>query len=71
MDRPTPGRRFRVAYLLLLIPFAAMMAVPLFNRIAPEALGIPFFYWYQLLWIPVGAALLLPAYLSGRRSGRP
>lgn len=45
--------------LLFLIPFAAMLWVPSYNRIEPELGGIPFFYWYQLAWILVGAAIVL------------
>jgi hypothetical protein len=37
--------------LLLLIPFIALLWVPLYNRIEPELFGIPFFYWYQFLWV--------------------
>ena len=42
-------RGFRPLYLLLLIPYVAMMWVPFYNRIEPSLAGIPFFYWYQML----------------------
>jgi hypothetical protein len=58
---------FRPLYLLLLIPYAAMMWVPSYNRIEPMIAGIPFFYWYQMLWIVLGAAVLLPIYFSEER----
>jgi Protein of unknown function (DUF3311) len=48
--------------LLFLIPFFAMLWVPSYNRIAPELAGIPFFYWYQLAWVLIGAAIALTAY---------
>ena len=48
--------------LLFLAPFLAMMWVPSYNRIAPELGGIPFFYWYQLAWILMGAAIVLVIY---------
>ncbi|MBV9569788.1 MAG: DUF3311 domain-containing protein [Alphaproteobacteria bacterium] len=44
---------------LLLIPCVAVLWTPFYNRVTPEIVGIPFFYWYQLLWIPIGSALLL------------
>ena len=44
--------------LIFLIPFTAMLWVPSYNRIAPELGGIPFFYWYQLGWILLGAAIV-------------
>lgn len=67
MDKPAPKRRFRLSYLLLLIPYVAMMWVPFYNRTAPEIAGIPFFYWYQMAWIVIGALLLLPAYYAATR----
>ena len=44
-----------------------MMLVPYYNRSAPEIAGIPFFYWYQLVWIVLGAVILLAAYLAESR----
>lgn len=63
MERPKK-RGFRLSYLLLLLPFAAMLWVPSYNRVEPELAGIPFFYWYQMLWIVLGALILLPAFLG-------
>jgi hypothetical protein len=58
---------FRPLHLLLLLPYIAMMWVPSYNRIEPEIAGIPFFYWYQLVWIVLGAALMLPIYFGEER----
>jgi hypothetical protein len=58
---------FRPLYLLLLLPYIAMMWVPFYNRIEPEIAGVPFFYWYQLVWIVLGAAVMLPLYFSEER----
>jgi predicted nucleic acid-binding Zn ribbon protein len=66
MDKPAPKRGFRLAWLLLLIPYVAMMWVPSYNRIEPQIAGIPFFYWYQLLWIVIGALILLPVWFGER-----
>jgi len=41
--------------LLLAVPCLLALAVPLFNMTSPELFGIPFFYWFQLLLIPVSA----------------
>jgi hypothetical protein len=38
--------------LLLLLPFVGLLPVPLFNSAAPALGGFPFFYWYQLMWVP-------------------
>jgi Protein of unknown function (DUF3311) len=69
MDKPAPRWGLRIAYLLLFIPYVAMMWVPYYNRVEPQLAGIPFFYWYQLLWILLGAVLLLPAYFMVTRGG--
>ncbi len=42
-------------YLLLLIPCVFALWVPLYNGAAPALFGLPFFYWFQLLLIPVSA----------------
>ncbi|MBV8779377.1 MAG: DUF3311 domain-containing protein [Alphaproteobacteria bacterium] len=53
-------------YLLLLVPIVAMLWVSSYNRVEPSWAGIPFFYWYQLLWIWIGSALTLIVYLATR-----
>ena len=50
--------RWALSIVLLLLPFVAVLWTPLFNRVTPEVAGIPFFYWYQLAWIPLGSVLL-------------
>jgi len=49
--------------LLLLIPFAGTLWVPSYNALAPLWHGIPFFYWYQFLWILISALLTAIVYL--------
>lgn len=44
--------------LLLVVPYLALLWVPLYNLSAPPLFGFPFFYWYQLLWVP-GTSLLI------------
>jgi hypothetical protein len=56
--------------LLFIIPFAAIMWVPSYNRIEPKLAGIPFFHWYQLLWILLGAAIVLIVYLIETRAAK-
>lgn len=43
---------------LLLLPYLALLAVPLYNSREPALLGFPFFYWYQFAWVPVTALLI-------------
>jgi len=61
-------RRFRPIHLLLAVPYIAVLWPPFYNRIEPSIAGIPFFYWYQMLWIAIGAAVLVPVYLSDERA---
>jgi hypothetical protein len=42
-------------YLLLIVPSVLAVWAPLYNGVDPQLLGIPFFYWFQLLMIPVSA----------------
>jgi hypothetical protein len=45
-------------YLLLILPFAGLLFPSLYNRADPALFGLPFFYWYQLAWIPATVILL-------------
>ena len=51
-------------YLLLLVQLIAVLWPPFYNRIAPAWGGMPFFYWYQLLWILLGALLTAIVYFA-------
>lgn len=44
-------------WIVLLIPFVGLLWVPFYNGREPELFGFPFFYWYQLLWVPITAFL--------------
>jgi hypothetical protein len=35
--------------------------VPLYNSIQPTLFGIPFFFWFQLVLVPVSALAILAA----------
>jgi hypothetical protein len=41
--------------------------VPFYNRIEPSLAGIPFFYWYQLAWVVLGAVVVLAVYVIETR----
>lgn len=55
---------------LLIIPFLLVVWVPFYNRIEPTLAGIPFFYWYQLAAILLGAAVVMAVYLLEMRISR-
>ena len=46
-NRTLPSRRHGLQWLLA-IPLIPPLLVPLYNRLEPRLMGIPFFYWYQL-----------------------
>ena len=66
MADPKRRRRFRAIHLLLLIPYLAMLWVPSYNRVETMLAGIPFFYWYQLGWVILGAIIIGFVYLVER-----
>jgi hypothetical protein len=51
-------------YVLLLIPFIGSLWVSSYNAAEPMWIGIPFFYWYQLLWIIIGAVITAVVYFA-------
>ncbi|MGX2992776.1 DUF3311 domain-containing protein [Streptomyces sp. JNUCC 64] len=52
----------------LLLPVVALVWVPWYAGARPELAGVPFFYWYQLAWVPGCAVSLLVAHLLTRDS---
>ena len=44
--------------LLLALPYLALCFPQMYARAEPVLLGFPFFYWYQLAWVIVTAAVL-------------
>lgn len=57
----------RAWYLLLVLPFAGTLVPQIYNHSDPPFLGLPFFYWYQLLWVIVTSALLGVVVVATRR----
>ena len=53
------------ALILLIVPFIVLLWPPFYNFDQPEFIGIPFFYWFQLLWIIITAILTAVLYLIG------
>ena len=66
-DHNGASGRLSWAHLLLIIPYFAVLWVPFYNSAEPSWQGIPFFYWYQLLWIILGAVLVGIVYLVTER----
>ena len=57
-------------YLLFIIQFVAALWVPFYNRAEPTLAGMPFFYWYQLLWVIIGAILTAIVYFATEAEAR-
>lgn len=51
---------------LLVLPYLGLLLVPLYNRHDPTLFGFPFFYWYQLAWVPLTSLIIGLAYRSVR-----
>ena len=54
---------------LLAVPYLAMMWVPSYNAKGPIWIGIPFFYWYQLLWVVLCSVLVAIVYFATKSAG--
>ena len=64
---PIDGRRGKSWHwtrLLLVLPFVAVASVPFYNSVEPTLFSVPFFYWYQMLWIVLCAAIVTIVYLA-------
>jgi len=54
-------------WMLLLVPFVGLLWVPFYNFTEPTLFGFPFFYWYQLALVLIGATIVLAVYLLETR----
>ena len=51
-------------YLLLLVLVVLTLWVPLYKKVEPTLGGMPFFYWFQLALVVVGAILTGVVYFA-------
>jgi hypothetical protein len=61
-----PGKspaRWVAVTVLLLIAIGGTLWVPIYARPGPKLADFPFFYWYQIIWVPVAALLCWACYL--------
>ena len=65
-----PGPREVVWTWLLVVPLLGTLFPFIYNSNDPELIGIPFFYWYQMLWIPISVLCTLVVYRKTRREPR-
>ena len=60
------GLVFNPWNLLLIVPFVVLLT-PLYNSATPALFGMPFFYWFQFLIIPIGVLCTIVVYRMTRR----
>jgi hypothetical protein len=53
-------------FFLLLVPSVLALGVPLYNSVPPVLFSIPFFFWFQLVLIPISALAILAADRIGK-----
>ena len=71
VSRPAVVTPVRVVIALCLVaPFVAMLWVGSYAKVDPAFIGIPFFYWYQMLWVLISTALTMLAYKLWQRDQR-
>jgi hypothetical protein len=58
----TPPGLVAVVAVLLALPVVALLWVSSYNKAEPRLGGVPFFYWYQFLWVFLAAASTTIAY---------
>ena len=56
-------------YWLFLLPFFGTFFPWIYNTRDPELFGMPFFYWYQMLWVPITVILTIVVYRATTRRG--
>jgi Protein of unknown function (DUF3311) len=54
-------------YLLFLVEFVLVIWPAFYNEVEPSWIGLPFFYWYQLLCVLVAAVLTAMVYFATDR----
>lgn len=67
MSQHTEPKRSRKGwYVLFVIPFIGTLFPQFYNQATPALVGLPFFYWYQLLWVVITGFLTFFVYLVTR-----
>jgi hypothetical protein len=56
--------------LLLLVPFL-MLVTPWYNTDEPRLFGLPFFYWAQFAFVPVGVVCVALVHMMTRDNAPP
>jgi len=46
-----------LAAILLIVPTSVLLDVPLYNHVNPELYGLPFFWWFQGMWLVIATVM--------------
>jgi hypothetical protein len=65
--RPAP---YIISGILLVTGIVLPLLIPIYARLAPTLFGMPFFYWYQMLWVLIDSVLLWICYILVTREDR-
>jgi hypothetical protein len=60
-----------VVTILLIVAIGGALVVPIYARSLPKLGDFPFFYWYQLVWVPVVAVACWLCYVLLRTKPAP
>jgi hypothetical protein len=75
MAQPAPSGKSPATWgavtVLLIVAIIGTLWVPIYARSMPQLGPFPFFYWYQLIWVPLTAAILWICYLLLRNKKIP
>ncbi|MRH28733.1 DUF3311 domain-containing protein [Microbacterium sp. SYP-A9085] len=73
-DTPTRGPArpgpYIVSGILIVLAIVMPLLIPTYARWDPALWDIPFFFWYQLIWVFLASGLLSIAYLLMRKEDR-
>ncbi|RZS90962.1 uncharacterized protein DUF3311 [Motilibacter rhizosphaerae] len=56
-ESPRTTRTRSWPHWLLVLPLLGVLIPPVYDVRHPEIGGVPFFYWWQLLWVPISMAV--------------
>jgi uncharacterized membrane protein YhdT len=62
-----PGPRETRWTWLLVVPLLGTLIPAIYNTQDPALFGLPFFYWYQMVWIPVSVLMTTLVYRATKR----
>ncbi len=55
--QPSPEPKRHWLRILFVLPFISMLWVSSYNKVEPTLFDFPFYYWYQLVWVVLSAAI--------------